>query len=136
MDNYEVTGSTVGRAERCMREAEQAFKEGDWNLTIRRVQEGVELMMKAILRFVGVEVPKMHDVADIVIKKLEEKGVEVGEDKERVKEISHVLIKMRAPAFYGEVVYGEEEAKRVMQEGKWVMVRLRRWLEEVGWRGG
>mgnify|MGYP000244577948 CR=1 FL=1 len=136
MDNYEVTGSTVGRAERCMREAEQAFKEGDWNLTIRRVQEGVELMMKAILRFVGVEVPKMHDVADIVIKKLEEKGVEVGEDKERVKEISHVLSKMRAPAFYGEVVYGEEEAKRVMQEGKWVMVRLRRWLEEVGWRGG
>jgi len=75
MDNYEVTGSTVGRAERCVREAEQAFKEGDWNLTIRRVQEGVELMMKAILRFVGVEVPKMHDVADIVIKKLEEKGV-------------------------------------------------------------
>jgi len=43
MDNCEVTGSTVGRAERCVREAEQAFREGDWNLTIRRVQEGLNL---------------------------------------------------------------------------------------------
>jgi len=54
----------VRRAEATLEEARRTFEKGDNPLTVRRSQEAVELSLKAVLRFLGIEYPREHDVRD------------------------------------------------------------------------
>jgi HEPN domain-containing protein len=54
------------RAERYLREARNAYAEGDFPTVIRRSQESVELSVKAALRLLGIEYPRKHDVSDVL----------------------------------------------------------------------
>jgi HEPN domain-containing protein len=54
------------RAERYLKEARNAYAEGDFPTTIRRSQESVELSVKAALRLLGIEYPRKHDVSDVL----------------------------------------------------------------------
>ena len=50
------------RAELILAEARVYREKGAWNLVVRRAQEAVELALKAALRFIGVDPPRVHDV--------------------------------------------------------------------------
>jgi hypothetical protein len=54
------------RTERYLREARNAYAEGDFPTAIRRNQESVELSVKAALRLLGIEYPRKHDVSDVL----------------------------------------------------------------------
>jgi HEPN domain-containing protein len=54
------------RAERYLREARNAYVEGDFPTAIRRSQESVELSVKVALRLLGIEYPRKHDVSDVL----------------------------------------------------------------------
>jgi HEPN domain-containing protein len=45
-----------------LRHAREALKEGNYPYVVRQCQEAVELLLKAVLRLVGIEPPKWHDV--------------------------------------------------------------------------
>lgn len=47
------------------RDVQNALNEGDFNMAVRRAQEGVELTLKGALKLLGVDYPKAHDVATV-----------------------------------------------------------------------
>lgn len=47
------------------RDAQGAFNEKDFNMVVRRAQEVVELTLKGALKTLGVDYPKVHDVAPL-----------------------------------------------------------------------
>jgi len=61
-------------AKSCVRQAgerikpKEALNEGNYPYTVRQCQEAVELLLKAALRYVGVEPPKLHDVGPLLRK--------------------------------------------------------------------
>jgi HEPN domain-containing protein len=121
MTNYERAQSLKRRAEICIEEMERAMAQKDWNLTIRRAQEATELYMKALLKIMNVEFPKIHNVAPILVQKLKEKELLEEESMgEKLISISSDLAKKRAPAFYQEIEYSEEEAVRAKEDIYWI----------------
>jgi HEPN domain-containing protein len=55
----------INTARSCLREAREAFGEGNFSLCVRRAQECIELSIRAVLRILAIEFPKEHDVSDI-----------------------------------------------------------------------
>jgi HEPN domain-containing protein len=47
-------------------EAKQALEKKDYPRAIRRAQECIELSIKAILRALAIEFPKVHDVSEVI----------------------------------------------------------------------
>jgi HEPN domain-containing protein len=89
----------------------------DWNLTVRRAQEVVELTLKGALKILGIDFPKVHDVGMVFAKGVKEKGVSLPEDTlTRIQEISKWLAEARAPAFYVERDYSKADASRARRD--------------------
>lgn len=87
-----------------MEDAEEAFPETNYPYAVRLSQECVELSLKAVLKAVGIEYPKIHDVSDVLA---EVKGRFPEWFKAEVDflcESSKILVKEREPSLYG----GEE----------------------------
>lgn len=115
------------RAKSRLIDAESALKRGDYPETVRYSQESVELMLKACLRTVAVEYPKVHDVGD-VLKLSREKFPEwMRKEVDRLAEISHDLADKRAPSMYGiealgktpSQLFDEEEAEEALEKAKY-----------------
>lgn len=91
----------IRRAKRYLREAENAFSEGDFASTIRRSQECIELSVKSVLRAVGIEFPREHDVSDVLL----ELNVDMPDwFKEKVPEIARIMSEItpkRGVSMYG-----------------------------------
>ena len=66
MTNHETARALWGQSLH-IRASELAddLAKGSWNLCVRRSQEVVELALKAVLRFICLDYPKRHDVADL-----------------------------------------------------------------------
>jgi len=84
-----------------------ALEEGNFNLTVRRAQEVVELVLKGGLRMLGADYPKVHDVASAFCEQVRQKSETAGELLEQIRAISLWLSQARAPSFYFEREYGE-----------------------------
>lgn len=101
MTNSGIDKSLVADARLSLREGEQAFKDGFYHRTVRRCQECVELSLKGLLRYVGIEYPKVHDVGNVVVTILREK---TDSDEDRIAELAEIgrrLSKDRELSFYG-----------------------------------
>lgn len=62
----EEGGKLIHEGERVLRrDVQNALNEGDFNMAVRRAQEGVELALKGALKLLGVDYPKAHDVATV-----------------------------------------------------------------------
>jgi len=68
LNNDNLARSYVRQAEERIKHAREALNEGNYPYTVRQCQEAVELLLKASLRYVGVEPPKLHDVGYILRK--------------------------------------------------------------------
>ncbi|MEM5766634.1 MAG: HEPN domain-containing protein [Candidatus Aenigmatarchaeota archaeon] len=62
--------SYLRQAEERLKPGKEAFEDGNYPYTIRECQEAVELSLKAALRIVGIEPPKIHDVGPLLRKNL------------------------------------------------------------------
>lgn len=121
MTNFDYAKKLASSAAKILSEAERAFKDSDWNYTIRRAQESVELYLKSLLSALNTEFPKVHDIGKICIEKLEQKGVLIDENiKTKVIQISKILSEKRGPAFYWEEDYTEEEAEDALNSAKFI----------------
>lgn len=88
-----------------LEDAEDALREGNYPYALRLSQECVELSLKASLKLVGIEYPKVHDVSDVLIENRDRFPEWFKERIEFMAETSFNLAAKRELAFYG----GEED---------------------------
>jgi HEPN domain-containing protein len=99
----------------------------DHSDVVREAQELVELALKAMLRAVGVEPPKFHDVGGLLLEHRARFRANVGERLFRAAEISSKLRRDRELAFYGDVdfipteQYTAADADRAYDDAAWVL---------------
>jgi hypothetical protein len=74
-----------------------------WSDVVREAQEAVELSLKAMLRWVGIEPPKVHDVGGHLLAHQQRFPPGIDATLPRLAEISARLRKEREFAFYGDV---------------------------------
>jgi len=104
------------------RDLRAAWEDRDYNLVVRRAQEAVELALKGALRILGVDFPKVHDVGPIFVREARRKGgVSSEEELAEVQRISAWLAEARAPAFYLERPYGEDDARTACDGARFVL---------------
>lgn len=104
------------------RDLTMAFQEQDYNLTMRRSQEVVELATKGALQILGVDYPKSHDVGLVLVQHARTKQCSVGDDVlDRIAKASSWLASHRSPSFYGEGDYSQADAGRAYEEAKFVL---------------
>lgn len=132
MNNFDLADTLIPRAEECYQEAQQAFLRRSWNLTIRRAQEVVETSLKGVLKGLGVEYPKEHDVGGVFARICAEKGMEVAEGGlEEIKGLSGTLADWRSPAFYAEREYDEQQARWALEGAGRVLQLAREFLPRL-----
>jgi len=113
MKNFETGEKLIDEAEDYYLDLLQAYKRKSWNTVMRRAQEVVELSLKGLLKMMGIEYPKIHDVGWLLEKIVLEKGVEAKKETiKEIKEISANLARERSPAFYMERTYNKLQAER------------------------
>ncbi len=99
----------------------------DYPDVIREAQEIVELSQKAMLRQVGIDPPKWHDVGTIILEHKEKFPEEIHKDLPEIAEISKWLRKERELAFYGDTdfipseEYTVEDALRAIRGARKVV---------------
>lgn len=133
MTNESRKDFLLDQAQEEYRDMKTAFARGKWNRCIRKAQECVELSVKAVLKFINVEFPKEHDIGKYMVEVFERKGFALGkEDGVRLSRISSSLAEKRAPAYYGEVLYGEEDAREACEGAEFVRGLVERVLKSLG----
>jgi HEPN domain-containing protein len=101
--------------------------EGAHSDVVREAQELVELALKGMLRAVGVEPPKFHDVGGLLLEHEERFIREARERLPRAAAISKRLRRERELAFYGDIdfipteEYSAADGARAYEEAAWVV---------------
>lgn len=96
---------------------------------MREAQELVELALKGMLRTVGVNPPKWHDVGPILEEQSQLFPEAVRPDLPRLAKVSKWLRKEREFAFYGDIdfipteQYGRDDAERALTDDLFVLER-------------
>lgn len=83
--------------------------EDDYSDVVREAQEIVELAQKGMLRWVGVDPPKWHDVGDILKEHADKFPEEVRRELPELARISKRLRKERELSFYGDIDFLPDE---------------------------
>lgn len=79
------------------------FRKEDYSDVIREAQEIVELAQKAMLRKIGIDPPKWHDVGSIILEHKEKFPESVRTGLPELAAISRWLRAERELAFYGDI---------------------------------
>lgn len=105
------------------------LKRQDYSDVIREAQEIIELCLKGMLRYVGIEPPKFHDVGPLLLEHHKRfKGIPL-RDIRKMADISKRLRKERELAFYGDIdfipteEYSDKDAKKAIRDTRFVVER-------------
>ena len=101
MQNRDLASDHVRRASARLLALDTLFDAQSWADVVREAQEIVELALKGLLRTSGVEPPRIHDVADVLIAEHSRLPTRLQKDVARLAEISRGLRRDRELAFYG-----------------------------------
>jgi HEPN domain-containing protein len=98
--------------------------EGAYADVVREAQEVVELMLKGLILYYGLDVPKVHDVSRFIEENINVFPEKIKENLPKIKQISRSLRKERELAFYGLIdwipseEYTIEDAERAITWAK------------------
>lgn len=132
MKNKTLHLDYLKRAENRLAAIEVLYEREGWADVVRESQEVVELALKALLRIGGVEVPRIHDVGEIIKDNAKLFPTISEPDLERMMEISHELRRDRELAFYGSEdltpseFYKKKHADTAKKNADWVVKRVRK----------
>lgn len=101
MQNRDLAADHLRRAAARLLAVDTLFHAESWADVVRESQEIVELALKGLLRTCGVEPPRIHDVADVLIAEHSRLPKTLRADVPRLAEISRSLRRDRELAFYG-----------------------------------
>ena len=77
MDNGERGRKLMAMATEYLQDMEASYARKSWNAVVRRAQEVLELSLKGVLSYLGVDFPKVHDPAAVSAR-----GMALGEEEE------------------------------------------------------
>ena len=101
MRNRDLAADHLARATARLRALDVLYEAASWADVVRESQEVVELSLKGLLRAVGVEPPRVHDVADVLVAERSRLPASLGSHVDRLAAISRQLRRDRELAFYG-----------------------------------
>jgi len=120
MTNNDLAQSYFKKASDRLDILDLLFNKGGYSDVVREAQEVVELSLKGMLRYVGIEPPKYHDVGPLLIEHQERFRDISPEEIVNLARISRELRKERELAFYGDIdfiptkEYTQEDAKEAI----------------------
>lgn len=106
---------------------EVLYEKEDYPDVVREAQEVVKLALKAVLRLIGIEVPKIHDIGKILGKYEDLLPEELKQNLKKIATISKRLRKERELSFYGAEdfipleEYTAEDALQAINDAKFVV---------------
>jgi HEPN domain-containing protein len=103
-----MTGDLLGKsyfikAQNRMKALKLYMDEGDYSDVVREAQKIVELLLKGVLRKIGIEPPKLHDVGPLIIEHKNKLASLKNADAETIAQISKWLRKEREFSFYDDI---------------------------------
>jgi len=107
-----IAKSYLRQAKARLEDAKDAVSELNNPYAVRLSQECVELSLKAVLKAVGIEYPKVHDVSDVLLEVKDRFPGWFRAEIDFLCESSRILVKKRELS-----LYGGEEAFLVPDEG-------------------
>ncbi len=130
MKNASLVQDYLKRCQSRLKSLDTLYTEKAWADVVRESQEVVELALKALLRKAGVEVPRIHDVSDVLEANRERIPSSVHADLEKLGSISRSLRRDRELAFYGSEdltpseFYKEADAQQARTDARWVVKQV------------
>lgn len=101
MHNTELARDYIQRATARLRAVDVLFEAESWADVVRESQELVELALKALLRSVGIDPPRIHDVSDVLVAEAQRLPDILRGELATLVRISRGLRRDRELAFYG-----------------------------------
>jgi HEPN domain-containing protein len=101
MRNRSLAADHVRRAGARLRALDLLFASESWADVVRESQEVVELALKGLLREFGVDPPRIHDVADVLLAERARLPAALQAELEVLASASRSLRRDRELAFYG-----------------------------------
>jgi len=102
-------------------------RKGAYSDVVREAQEIVELSLKGVLRGVGVEPPKYHDVGNLLLEHKDRFRQEIAGNLKQAATISKWLRKERELSFYGDIdfipteEYTSEDSQQACRDAEWIV---------------
>ena len=103
MTNVDLATSYLEKARKRLKVLDVLLAEDDFSDVVREAQEIVELTQKGMLRRMGIDPPKWHDVGGIILEHLDRFPSGLHADLKKSAVISKRLRKERELAFYGDI---------------------------------
>ena len=131
MRNRTLAADHVRRAAARLKALDVLYDAGSWADVVRESQEAVELALKGLLRSVGVDPPRVHDVADVLEAERNRLPAALAGDLEQLAAVSRSLRRDRELAFYGAEdltpsdFYKETDAAEPRDDARFVVARVR-----------
>jgi len=127
MNNRTLALSYLKKAKYRLDILDLLYKKRAFSDVIREAQEIVELSLKSMLRLVGVEPPKIHDVGGLLLEHKDKFPKRVARNLPRLARISKVLRRERELAFYGDIdfipteEYTSQDARKAIKDARFVV---------------
>ncbi len=102
MRSLRVAKSYLRQAKARLEDALDALQEENHPYAVRLSQECVELSLKAVLKAVGIEYPKIHEVSDLLSDIRDRFPDWFKTEIDFLRESSKLLFKKREPSLYGD----------------------------------
>jgi len=139
MNNLEMAESGVRQAGARVESAENALVEEEHSYVVRQSQEAVELALKSVLRLVGIEPPKWHDVGPILKEHADKFPHWFAENIEEMTSISRELRHERESSMYGDEeistpsykLYSRKDAEKALTNTRKVLELCEKLLAEM-----
>lgn len=127
MKNDDLVTDYLTRARGRLKALDTLYQEKLWADVVRESQEVVELALKALLRHHRIEVPRVHDVSEVLEGNMQRFAEGIRESLPELAEISRDLRRDRELAFYGSedvtpnAFYKEKHAARARENANKVV---------------
>ena len=127
MTNLSLAQSYLKKASDRLEILDLLLRKGAYSDVVREAQKLVELALKGMLRAVGIEPPKFHDVGGLLLEHRDKFAADIVPALERLAAVSKKLRKERELAFYGDIdfipieEYGPDDAKEAMEGAQFVL---------------
>jgi HEPN domain-containing protein len=131
LTNLTLAQSYLVKATKRLKVLEVLLAEESYSDVVREAQELVELALKGMLRQLGVEPPKWHDVGQTLLERRDRFPPAVASQMDDMAAISAWLRKEREFSFYGDLdvipteAYSEADGRRALEDARRVVAAAR-----------
>ena len=127
MKNRSLIEDYLLRSQHRLAAVELLYERKSWADVVREAQEVVELALKALLKHFNIEIPRIHDVSQILKDNESLFSPALKKHITRLSEISREMRRDRELSFYGSEdltpseFYKESDAKKAKEDATWLV---------------